>query len=369
MSTVRRPFFSVCVPAYNRAGVLLELLHSVLQQKFTDYEIVICEDCSPERKTIGEIVRKFVKDCPGVSIRYIENSSNLGYDGNFRELIAQSRGHYCYFLGNDDLMAPNALETIHAQLCSQQNIGVVLRSYATFSDSPERPLEVFRYFPEELLFPAGAGAIVTFYRRCVVISGLVLHRDASHRLATDEFDGTLLYQLHLVANLLAEMDGLSLPDVLALYRTGGVPDFGHSPAEQGKFQPRQQTPESSLEFVRGMLRIAMAAEKRTGLAIYAGILADLSAYSLPLLSIQRTRPMRVFLKYARDLSRLGLGLNPYFITYLLSLTFLGKAGTESIVVRAKRILGSTPAIGHIYKGERVSRFNDRRDGISNQPTT
>lgn len=41
------PLLSVCIPAYNRA-VLDELLRSVLSQDFGDFEIVVCEDPSPE---------------------------------------------------------------------------------------------------------------------------------------------------------------------------------------------------------------------------------------------------------------------------------------------------------------------------------
>jgi len=47
---------SVCIPAYNRAAVLPELLDSILAQDFDDYEIVICDDCSRERDQIRAVV-------------------------------------------------------------------------------------------------------------------------------------------------------------------------------------------------------------------------------------------------------------------------------------------------------------------------
>ena len=53
--------FSVCIPAYNRANVLPELLESILIQNFRNYELVICEDNSPEREAIRRIVARYVK--------------------------------------------------------------------------------------------------------------------------------------------------------------------------------------------------------------------------------------------------------------------------------------------------------------------
>jgi glycosyltransferase involved in cell wall biosynthesis len=43
------PLISVCIPAYNRAGVLPAVLDSLLSQDFDDFDIVIAEDSSPER--------------------------------------------------------------------------------------------------------------------------------------------------------------------------------------------------------------------------------------------------------------------------------------------------------------------------------
>jgi len=53
------PKLSVCIPAYNRPEVLKPLLDSILSQDFASYEIVICEDKSPKRKEIAEIVRSY----------------------------------------------------------------------------------------------------------------------------------------------------------------------------------------------------------------------------------------------------------------------------------------------------------------------
>ncbi len=144
----------------------------------------------------------------------MENDTNLGYDANLRALVDSARGSYCLFMGNDDLLAPDSLTVLAAALRARPETQVVLRTYATF-DTDGRQV-VHRYFADTRYFPPGAASVVTFFRRSVVISGLCVHRDNSAAVATNRFDGTLLYQLYLSGMLLSRGPGLSLPDVLAL---------------------------------------------------------------------------------------------------------------------------------------------------------
>jgi len=103
----QRPLLTVCIPAYNRATLLGPLLDSILAQNFDDYEVLICEDGSPERGAIANVAQRFQQLHLG-RIRYEENATNLGYDGNIRRLVERARGRYCVFMGNDDLLYAGA---------------------------------------------------------------------------------------------------------------------------------------------------------------------------------------------------------------------------------------------------------------------
>jgi glycosyltransferase involved in cell wall biosynthesis len=192
---------SVCIPAYNRASLLSELLDSIFTQDYQDYEVIIAEDNSPERKEIIEIANNY-KVKYANKITYHENEINLGYDGNIKKLIRLARGEYVMFMGNDDLMAPGALVEVSRALEAYSNIGVVLRSYASFSTSTDKIEQEFRYFKHDAYFPPGANAIITFFRRSVFISGIVVRRNSAMEIETDRFDGTLLYQQYLVSEIL-----------------------------------------------------------------------------------------------------------------------------------------------------------------------
>lgn len=344
------PFLSICIPAYNRAEFLPPLMDSLLHQENADFEVLIAEDHSPQRPAIRAVVDRYRADF-GERVRYMENQNNLGYDGNLRALIANARGDYVLFMGNDDLMCPGAMAVVEAALKRHSNIGVLIRAYADFDISPEHPNQYFRYFPDECFFPAGISAVVTAFRRSVVISGMVVHRESALAFATDRFDGTLLYQQWLVANILLERNAVYLPDILVLRRNGIPPDFGQAKAEQGRFVPRDQTPESSLHFMEGMLRIAKAVEIERYAKIFKPILADLANYSYPILAIQAGRSFRVFLQYCRSLGRMGFGRHPLFYAYFFGLVMLGRDRMDWLIKTIKNRLGRTPVLGRISHGQ------------------
>lgn len=328
----------------------MPLLDSISSQDYTNYEIVICEDASPLRKQIRDIVSKYIMSFPGV-INYYENKSNLGYDGNIRKLISKAKGEYCFFMGNDDLMYTGALSTVASVVERNKNVGVLLRTYASFDSTPENINQIFKYFKKETFFPAGADTITTFYRRSVVISGLVIQREQALEYSTDKFDGTLLYQLYLVANILTKMNGVFSPEILALYRNGGVPDFGNSDKEKGLFVPNVQTPESSINFIKGMLSIAKWIEEKRGVKIFNRIKTDIGNYCYPILSIQATQPFKVFMKYVFQFAILGFWKNKMFYLYFFVLIILGANRSDRIIQYIKQRIGYTPVIGKIYCGK------------------
>lgn len=341
---MNRPLFTVCIPAYNRANYLPPLLDSIFQQDGKNYEVLICEDGSPERAEIAAIATQYSLKHPG-QIRYLENKQNLGYDGNIRELVSKAQGEYCFFMGNDDLMCAGALATISSVVHRHPDCGVFVRSYATFDESPEKHKQVFRYFPDEHVISAGTQAIASAYRRSVVIPGMVLHRDSAEQLATSEFDGTLLYQLYLVGRILATRSVIFTPQIIALRRDGVPPDFGNSAAEKGKFVPQDQTPESSLHFMAGMMRIAHHIEDATGLNVFNRIRQDIGNYSYPILAIQSRRRKWVFLRYSVALARMGFWRFPLFHAYFLALIVFGPNRVDDLIKLIKGKLGYTPRLG------------------------
>ncbi|PCJ22115.1 MAG: hypothetical protein COB04_01295 [Gammaproteobacteria bacterium] len=352
------PLLSVCIPAYNRPGPLKELIQSIVDQDYIDFEILICEDKSTRVKEIRAVIEQYILDFPKVKIRAIYNDVNLGYDGNFRKLIKESEGEYCVFMGDDDLLVDGGLKKISDVVNKHEDIGVVLRTWGKIQGASREPIEIFRYFDGDRLFEAGDQSIVSLFRRSVAISGYTVNRELANKYATERFDGTLLYQVYLTGMILSVSRGYYISQLISLMRIEKDSTtshfFGNSDAERKRFKPGALETEHSLNFIKGMIDIAEHLElhpARPGLA--GKIKADLGNYSYPLLSYQVDKPILVFGRYYFSLMRLGLWRNVYIHLYFIALITLGRSRCEKVIVTIKELLNRTPKLGNLYTGELI----------------
>ena len=98
------PKVSIVMPAYNVAPYIGETLASVFAQTFTDYEIIIVNDGSPDTEHFERALEPF-RD----RIRYFKQK-NLGAGAARNAALRAARGEYIAFLDADDLWLPNYLE-------------------------------------------------------------------------------------------------------------------------------------------------------------------------------------------------------------------------------------------------------------------
>lgn len=330
--------FSICVPAYNRARYLRPLLDSVLSQDFTDFEIVICEDASPERDQIAAVILEYKEKYPDVIV-YHENTVNLGYDGSIRNLVEKAKGQFCFFLGNDDLMCPGALTEVARLLSTHENVGMVLKSYSWFDGSPDNIAQTVRYFGEECEFKAGKPAIHKCLRRSGVIAGYIINRDAACAAATTKFDGSLFYQMHLTASVLATMNAIFTPKVLVLCRNGEPPEFGNSGSERGKYVPGSFTAQARLNMVSGVLSIVRELKKTRGIDVVEEVMRDYANYFYACIRDQLNLPVREYWKLYKGFSNMGFNKYPMFHLYFLIAFVLGQKRFDWLVRKSQQILG------------------------------
>lgn len=342
---------SICIPAYNRPHDLSLLLDSVVAQEYyDDCEIIVSDDNSPLSDQIRVVVDLFVERYPKKIIRYFKNDTNLGYDGNLRILIERAEGEYCLFMGDDDLLCLNALSKIDNALKKYDNVGVINRTWLRMDRKTDEIVETFRYFDGNRFFKAGTETIITFFRRSVFISGLVVKRLEAIKYSTIEFDGTLLYQVYVAANILTKMNGVYISDAISINRGGGGHYFGSSEKEKTKFMPKVLLPEHSFNFMKGMLDIARWIEKERGIKVYKRIVRDIGNYSYPFLTIH-AKNKRKFIKYTYELAKMGLWSNKFFWIYFLILIAPGPRGSDKIINIIKNALGRTPLLGRLYLGD------------------
>lgn len=346
LNMTNRKLFSICVPAYNRAIHLQPLLDSVFAQDFQDFEIVICEDKSPQREQIKEIIAANQARHPGV-IQFHENEVNVGYDGNIRNLVDKASGEFCFFLGNDDLLCPGALSEAARLIRAYPNIGMVLKSYAWFEGAPENIAQTIRYFGEECMFNAGKQAIHACFRRSGVIAGYIINRDAAQAVSTTRFDGSLFYQMHLTASVLATMNAVFTPQVLVLCRNGEAPEFGNSGNEKGKYVPGSFTAQARLNMVGGALSIIKDLKTTRHLDVVDDVTRDYANYFYPCIRDQLTLPLKQYWGLYRSFGRMGFDKYPIFHVYSIVAYILGQDKFDWLIKTSQKALGRSPRFGRI----------------------
>jgi abequosyltransferase len=342
----QRRMFSICIPAYNRVRHLPGLLDSIFAQDYADFDVVICEDKSPEREQISSVARSYGDRYPG-KVFYYENEENLGYDGNIRSLIDKATGQFCFFMGNDDLMCPGALSNVADLIDRHDNVGFVLKSYAWFDYVPENINQEVRYFNEERIWAAGSEAIRVCFRRSGVISGYIVDRDLAQAAATSNFDGTLYYQMHLTAQVLSTKCALFTPKVLILCRNGEPPEFGSSSKEKGKYVPGHYTPQARLNMISGVLAIIENLKNTRNIDLINDIKRDYANYFYVYIKDQLTLPFGKFIHLYRDFGRMGFRRYPMFHLYFFLAYLLGERNFDSITKKIRGYLGRSPQFGQV----------------------
>ena len=94
---LEKPFFSVVIPTYNHEAFLKKAVKSVLNQTFSDYEIIIIDNYSDDN------TENLIKNLNNKNIKFIKNR-NHGILAKSRNIgIEQSKSEWIAFLDSDDI--------------------------------------------------------------------------------------------------------------------------------------------------------------------------------------------------------------------------------------------------------------------------
>ena len=210
------PAASICIPTYRGAAHIGETIESALAQTFTDFELVITDDASPDET--AQVVARY-RDA---RVRYVRSEHNAGVEENWNRCLRLARGRYFKLLPHDDLIAPDCLARQVAVLEADREERLALVFCARrIIDGRSRAIMTRRY-------PAGGGVIAarTAVRNCIRSGanllgepgGLLFRTTLARRVGA--FDATLrlVTDLDYWVRLLRHGDAYYLPERLASFR-------------------------------------------------------------------------------------------------------------------------------------------------------
>jgi len=201
---------SIGMPVYNGELYLEEAINSVLDQTFTDFELIISDNASTDRT--AEICAEYETRDP--RIRYFRQERNLGAAPNHNFTVEKAKGRYFKWLAHDDIIDPNWLERCvevlerysEVQLAFPRTLridesGAVTGSYPDYGGMrlmSSRPSERF-------------GDMVCKQHNCVAIFGLVRTRQL---LETNMLSAREDSDRHLLADLALRGPLFEIPEYL-----------------------------------------------------------------------------------------------------------------------------------------------------------
>lgn len=102
-----KPMVSVIVPVYNAEQTLRRCVTSILEQQFTDLELLLVDDGSTDAS--GEICDEFAARDARVTVLHQENA---GVSAARNRALEQAKGTYLQFLDSDDWITPDATRSL-----------------------------------------------------------------------------------------------------------------------------------------------------------------------------------------------------------------------------------------------------------------
>lgn len=102
------PKVSIGLPVFNGGLTVHKTIEFLLEQSFTDFELIISDNASTDRTQ--EICKDYANSDP--RIKYVRQPKNLGLYGNFKVLFDEACGEYFMWAADDDIRSDNFLEEV-----------------------------------------------------------------------------------------------------------------------------------------------------------------------------------------------------------------------------------------------------------------
>lgn len=128
---------SIITPSYNSEKFISKTIESVLSQTYTNWEMIIVDDCSPDNS--NEIIEEYCKKDSRVKLIKLEKNSGPARARN--TAIKEAKGRYIAFLDADDLWLPDKLEK-QIKFMNENNLSFTYSAYKLI-DEEDNDLGVF----------------------------------------------------------------------------------------------------------------------------------------------------------------------------------------------------------------------------------
>lgn len=143
------PLVTIGIPVYNVEPYIEKCLLSVLNQTYTNLDILVVDDLGTDHSM--EIVDSLQKSHPhGGLIRIVSHEKNKGVGEARNTAIRECKGKYLYFIDSDDYMEPNAIQLLVEQ-AEKYDTDVAIASHRRVALGSGEELPTYQYTEYQLI--------------------------------------------------------------------------------------------------------------------------------------------------------------------------------------------------------------------------
>jgi glycosyltransferase involved in cell wall biosynthesis len=214
----------VCIPTRNRYQYVKEALHSVLNQTFSDFRIIVSDDASEPQTAAA--VEAYVRELNDYRIAYCYHQANLKEFSHGRFLFGQCSEEFFTMLHDDDIWLPSFLEHTITPLLRDETLACVTANQYIIDQDGKRQVEMTKKYWRRMgreRYPEGRLHILEpfltygFFTLSSTVFRTSVLRHVS--LVDPEYEGNFNFDINLFLRL-GEKTAVAyyLPEPLAAYR-------------------------------------------------------------------------------------------------------------------------------------------------------
>ena len=133
---------SIIMPSWNTGEFITESIQSVLNQTYTNWELIIIDDCS------SDDTDQIVESINDERIKYLKNEKNCGAALTRNRGLREARGEWIAFLDSDDLWMPEKLEH-QIDFMKKNGYSLSFTEYEKI-DEDSKPLNIYVSGPKKV---------------------------------------------------------------------------------------------------------------------------------------------------------------------------------------------------------------------------
>ena len=101
------PLVTIGMSSYNYSAYIKDALNSLLDQTYSNIELIIIDDCSADNSV--NIIHKWIEK-NNINCTFIEHAVNCGITKTSNEIVKLAKGKYISLFASDDIMLPEKIE-------------------------------------------------------------------------------------------------------------------------------------------------------------------------------------------------------------------------------------------------------------------